>query len=142
VLIRAFARAGAKSPIREQAANLSSQAKYWDSLTYARWGVRTGLGATAFTAAVNVLDKVASLIHLYLATGRVKDVYFSTLWHKRGRDELDPEVLSEIGIGNRGLLALCDLSCDLEQPRHLNELVAHRHTAIHRFRGSRHAHGP
>lgn len=34
---------------------------------------------------------------------------------------------------NRGLLALCDLSCDLDRPTRLNELVGRRHTATHRF---------
>lgn len=38
--------------------------------------------------------------NLYLEAGRVKDVYFSTLWHKRGKKKKDPDVLSEIS-GNR-----------------------------------------
>jgi hypothetical protein len=37
------------------------------------------------------------------------------------------------GRGNRGLMALCDLSCDLEIESPLNELVERRHTATHRF---------
>ncbi len=123
------------APIFEQARMISEKVSFPDSLTYARWGVRTGLGIQAFAAAVNVLDKVAGLVHLYFETGRVRDVYFRTLWHRRGDDTMDHELSSQLtrrGL-NRGLLALCDLSCDIEQETPLNEFIERRHTATHRF---------
>lgn len=92
----------------------------------------------AFTAATNLLDKVAGFVHLYFETGRVRDVYFSSLWHGRDRKKtkkMDGALAAELTKNNfnRGLLALCDLSCDLDRPTRLNELVERRHTATHRF---------
>jgi hypothetical protein len=126
------------SPIREHASEVSAKVKFFDSLSYARWGVRTGLAALAFAAAMNLLDKVAGFVHLYLGTDRVRDVYFRTLWHPRSRggdDVMDSALADELRAGNRGLLALCDLSCDLDFERKtpLAELVELRHTATHRF---------
>ena len=124
-----------ESSIRMHASTLSGQSKFGDSLTYARWGIRTGLGIQAFTAAVNLLDKLASFTHLYLASGvRVRDVYFSTLWRRRSKPtKMDTVLAEELLMGNRGLLALCDLSCELEQSSRLGALHQHRHTATHRF---------
>jgi tetratricopeptide (TPR) repeat protein len=127
-----------ESSIREQTAAASTRTAFLDSLSYARWGVRTGMTMQAFTAATNLLDKVASFVHLYYGTGRVKDVYFSSLWHGRDRKKaktMDGVLAAELtkDIFNRGLLALCDLSCDLDRPTRLNDLVDRRHTATHRF---------
>jgi tetratricopeptide (TPR) repeat protein len=127
-----------ESPIREQAAAASTRTAFLDSLSYARWGVCTGMTMQAFTAATNLLDKVASFVHLYYGTGRVKDVYFSSLWHGRDRKKaktMDGALAVELTKDNfnRGLLALCDLSCDLDRPTRLNDLVDRRHTATHRF---------
>ncbi len=129
-----------ESLIREHAAVVSKRTKYLDSLLYARWGIRTGLAAQAFTGATNLLDKIAGLVHLYFNTSRrTTDVYFRTLWHPRKNrsrpDVMDPELAAQFdgGQGNRGLMALCDLSCDLEQLSAVNELVERRHTATHRF---------
>ncbi len=126
------------SPIREQASNVSSRTRFIDSLSYARWGTRVGMGIQAFTAAANLLDKVASFTHLYLSTGRVKDVYFPSLWHPRNqrrekRMEAPFRHEFEKQSFNRGLLALCDLSCDLERKTRLAELIHRRHAATHRF---------
>jgi hypothetical protein len=123
-----------ESPIKEPASELSKQAVFWDSAEYARWGVATGLAGQALADAVNVLDKVASFVHLYLATSRKPTgVYFNTLWHKRGNEVMDPEIEAEIKEGNFGLLALCDLSCDHERDTPLKEFVERRHAATHRF---------
>lgn len=127
-----------ESPIRGQAAAASTRTAFLDSLSHAQWGVRTGMAMQAFTAATNLLDKVAGFVHLYFGTGRVKDVYFSSLWHGRDRKRaktMDAALATELTKGNfnRGLLALCDLSCDLDRPTRLNELVGRRHTATHRF---------
>jgi tetratricopeptide (TPR) repeat protein len=131
---------GDASPIREQAAAVSTQTKYLDSLRYARWGARTGLAVQAFAAATNLLDKVACFVHLYFETGRkIHTVSFRTLWHPRSQRNkpvvMDPELAAHLVPGgfNRGLSALCDLSCDLEQSTPLNALVERRHSATHRF---------
>jgi tetratricopeptide (TPR) repeat protein len=123
------------TPIYTQARAISEKVNFPDSLTYARWGVRTGMGIQAFGSAVNVLDKVAGFVHMYFQTGRIRDVYFRTLWHRGNRSKMDAELASELtrqGL-NRGLLALCDLSCDIEQETPLNQFIERRHTATHRF---------
>jgi len=126
-----------RSPIYEHARAASARATFLDTLEYGRWGVRTGMLTAAFAAAVNILDKIASYIHLYFDTGRRQtDVYFRSLWHPRSKpDEMDPELIEAISPprGNRGLLALCDLACELERETPLAELVNRRHTATHRF---------
>lgn len=50
-----------ESPIRGQAAAASTRTAFLDSLSHAQWGVRTGMAMQAFTAATNLLDKVAGL---------------------------------------------------------------------------------
>lgn len=126
----------AASPIREHAGEISRRVKFLDSLGYVRWGVRTGMGAQAFTSALNLLDKVAVFVQLYFGTGRVR-LYFRDLWHPRtpkGKaDQMVPAVADELRRGNRGLLALCDLSCELDQDTPLARLVELRNTATHRF---------
>ena len=131
---------GDASPIREQAAAVSARTKYLDSLRYARWGVRTGLATQAFAAATNLLDKVACFVHLYFGTTRkIRTVSFRNLWHPPPQRNkplvMDPELAAHLipGKFNRGLGALCDLSCDLEQETPLNKLIERRHSTTHRF---------
>lgn len=126
-----------RSPIRDHAASVSERVTFLDSLLYARWGVRTGIAIQAFAAATNVLDKTASFVHLYLETARsVRGVSFAALWHEKKGKPMDPELAATLDKPERniGLLALCDLSCDLEQPdTALSRRVDLRHTATHRF---------
>jgi hypothetical protein len=128
-----------RSPIVEQSLELAPRARFLDSLSYARWGPRTGMALQAFTATINALDKIASFVHLYLDIDRKDKVYFRTLWHPRGKRNKPDVMHTEIAEGlrdpecSRGLLALCDLSCDLEQDTSLNKLVERRHAATHRF---------
>jgi tetratricopeptide (TPR) repeat protein len=128
------------TPISEQTSRLRARARMYDSLNYARWGVRTGMALQALTAAINMLDKVASFVHLYLGIQRKPKVYFRTLWHPPARRGTPAVMHTEIANRlardprlNAGLLALCDLSGDLERPTPLNELVERRHAATHRF---------
>ena len=129
-----------RSPISEQTSALRGRARMYDSLAYARWGVRTGMALQAMTAAINMLDKVASFVHHYFGIERKQKVYFRTLWHPpvgKGKPEvMHEEIFSRLkpnAKANPGLLALCDLTGDLERPTPLNELVERRHAATHRF---------
>ena len=131
---------GDASPIREPGAAVSAKTKYLDSLRYARWGARTGVGVQAFAAATNLIDKVACFVHLYFETSRkIRTVSLRNLWHRPPQRNqpivMDPELAAHLAPGafNRGLSALCDLSCDLEQDTPLNDLIERRHSATHRF---------
>jgi len=124
------------SPIREHARAVSRRVYYADPLTYGRYGTRTGIAIQALAGAVDVLDKIAGFVHLYLRTGRQRDVYFSSIARKRRRGSpLTPEIAAAFvkPERNRGLLALCDLSEDLEDDTLLRRLTNLRHTATHRF---------
>jgi tetratricopeptide (TPR) repeat protein len=78
---------GRDAPLREEMEELRKHVVFLDSLEYARFGIRTGIAVQAFTAATNVLDQVASFVHLYLESERrVSDVYFKRLWHRQGRN--------------------------------------------------------
>jgi hypothetical protein len=123
------------SPMREGMASVTRRASYIDNLNYPRGGVRTGIAIQAFAATTNVLDKVASFIHLYFRTARRShNVYFRTLWHPAGSDRMDPELAQALrDQPNRGLIALLDLSCDLEEDTPLARLLRRRNAATHRF---------
>ena len=125
------------APARQHAADLSARSSFYDTLTYGRWGVGTGLAVTALSAATNLLDKVASVVHLYLDTGRdPSGVYFRRFYlqpaKKKHPAEPNPAVSAELEERNFGLLALCDLAGELERPTPLNELLSRRHAATHR----------
>jgi tetratricopeptide (TPR) repeat protein len=126
-----------ETSLREHAAAVSAHASFYDSLTYARWGVGTGLRVAAVAAATNLLDKVAGVAHQYMRTGhRASHAYFRRFGllpaKKNQPDRVDPIVAAELDAGNRGLLALCDLAGELERATPLNHLLARRHAATHR----------
>jgi tetratricopeptide (TPR) repeat protein len=125
------------TPVREHAAEISERASFTDSLTYAKWGVATGLSVNALAAATNLLDKIASVSHLYLGTERKpSSVHFRAFWLEPRKKNVPPRVdrtiADELDNGNPGLLALCDLAGELERPTPLNELIGRRHAATHR----------
>jgi tetratricopeptide (TPR) repeat protein len=132
------------SPIRAQTQVLSARGYFSDTLTYGRWGLQTGMGIQALTAATNTLDKIAGLVHLYFGTERrSKDVAFYGMWHKprtkadKGKPyEVELAFADQLRAGNDGLAAILDLSCEIEGDEHrtpLKEQIARRHAATHRF---------
>ena len=123
-----------ESPIREHARAVTRRTSFLDTLSYARWGTRTGIAVQAYRSAVDVLDKIASFVHLYLQSGRLRDVSFRSLpYAKPSSDELDQTIADAIGSPevNRALMALTDLSSDLDN--HLRQVLQRRHAATHRF---------
>jgi hypothetical protein len=126
---------GHDAPLRDHLDAVRGRVAFLDTLEYARFGVRTGIAVHAFAAATNVLDQVAGFVHLYLGSGRVRDVHFRTLARRRGRTAVDVELAAKLEPQsfNRGLLALCDLAADLDEPTPLADLLERRHTATHRF---------
>ena len=68
------------SPIRGQANTITRRTSFWDSLNYASWGVRPGIGIQALKVTLDTLDTIAAFVHLYLHSGRgVRDIEFRTL---------------------------------------------------------------
>ena len=126
-----------ESTVRTHAAQVSSHASFYDTLSYGRWGVATGLAVTFLAAATNLLDKIASIVHLYLGTARDPNyVYFRGFYlqpaKKKQAAQPDPAIAAELDVPNLGLLALCDLAGELERPTPLEALIRRRHAATHR----------
>ena len=123
------------SDLRHAVEVINQHAGFADTLSYARWGAATGLGLVALAAANNLLDKVAGVTHLYLQTGRER-VYFFEFWLKPAKKktprDVDNVIEQELKNGNRGLLALCDLACELERPGPLKAVKGQRHAVTHR----------
>lgn len=126
-----------QSTIADHAAQVKARTRFVDSLTSARWGLRTGIAVQAFVSTTNLLDKLAVCAHAYFRTGRnPRKIFFRSLWRTKheGQERMEPEFEAAFGRGwNPGLAALCDLATDLEDDTALSRLVAMRHTATHRL---------
>lgn len=122
--------------LREHAASLGSYMTFADTLTYARWGIGTGLRVAALANATNLLDKIAGVAHQYLRTGKSpRHAYmrnFGLLIKPNKPDRIDPPIGTELNEGNRGLLALCDLAGEIGRDTPLNDLLQRRNAATHR----------
>ena len=127
------------SPIQGQAKTITRRTSFWDSLNYAYWGVRPGIGIQALKVTLDTLDTIAAFVHLYLRSGRgVRDIDFRTLpYANRSKKKLAPSLAEALQRPeqNRGLAALFDLSAELEEQSTspLRRLVQRRHAATHRF---------
>lgn len=128
------------SPISAQAKTITRGTSFWDTLNYAYWGVRPGIGIQALKVTIDTLDTIAAFVHLYLRSGRgVRDVEFRTLPYanSRSKKKLAPALAEcfKRPEQNRGLAALCDLSAELDEQSAspLRRLVQRRHAATHRF---------
>ena len=129
------------SPIQEQAKTITRRTSFWDTLNYADWGVRPGIGVQALKVALDTLDTIAVFVHLYFRSGRgVRTIDFRTLPYtsrSKSKKVLAPpfaEALKPPGQ-NRGLAALFDLSAELDEQSisTLGTLVQLRYAATHRF---------
>lgn len=123
-----------ESLVRDHTRKVTRRTSFIDTLTYTRWGTRTGIAVQAHKSAVDVLDKIASFVHLYLDSGRVRNVSFRSLpYAKASVGDLDQTIADAIDApeANRALLALADLSSDLDN--HLEQVLQRRHAATHRF---------
>ena len=127
------------SPIQGQAKTITRRASFWDSLNYAYWGVRPGIGIQTLKVTLDTLDTIAAFVHLYFRSCRgVRDVEFRTLpYANRSKKKLAPSLAEALKRPeqNRGLAALFDLSAELDEQSTspLRRLIQSRHAATHRF---------
>ena len=124
-----------ESPVREHTRAITRRTTFLDTLSYARWGARTGIAVQAYKAAVDLLDKIASFVHLYFDSGRSpRNVSFRKLPYGRSSQTELPKPFAnalQAPENNRGLVALIDLSSDLgERSQKAFQL---RNAATHRF---------
>lgn len=111
---------------------------YADTLDYATYGLKPSVLALAQRACVDVLDKVAVATTEYFALpAGPNPIYFSNRWfaeRKKGQplrwnDALRPH----IDKGNTALIALGELSLDVNKGGALYQKKAFRHSSTHRF---------
>ena len=127
------------SPIEEQAKIITRRMSFWDTLNYADWGVRPGIGVQALKVALDTLDKIAVFVHLYFRSGRgMRDIDLRTLpYIDRSKKKLAPPLAEALKTPeqNRGLAALFDFSAELDEQAKssVRALVQRRHAATHRF---------
>ena len=123
-----------ESPIREHTLAVTRRTSFLDTLSYARWSARTGIAIQAYKTAVDLLDKIASFVHLYFSSGRIRDVSFRNLpYAPKSRNELAEPFANALKCPerNRGLIALIDLSSELDERS--QKAFQHRNAATHRF---------
>lgn len=130
-----------ESPIREHTSSVSRRTWFSDTANYAAWGVRVGMATQALRAAVDLLDKIAVFVHLYFRTSRsARGVTFADFPYTNSkRKEIEPTLAcvlnAPVANWNKGLIALIDLSSELEEQSNsrLRALMQYRNAATHRF---------
>lgn len=125
--------------LRDHTSSISDRVAFFDTLGSAQWGVSPGLLVSALASATNLLDKVASVAHLYLRTGQpAGSSYFRNFGFvgiRRGQSpsRVHATVANELEAHNYGMRALFDLACELERrDAPLPQLFARRNAATHR----------
>lgn len=108
---------------------------YADTLDYAIYGGLPAQLTLAQRASLDLLDRVAVAANEYLKAGiEAHKVDFRNFWTTTKRhQDWRPEVGSEVVAGNRGVLALADLSFDLDEGGYLSDYRELRNLGTHRF---------
>ena len=111
---------------------------YADTLDYAIYGIMPSLLALSQRACIDVLDKIAAATTEYFnVPGNVKIVYFWSRWFddpQKGRPlAWHPSLRPHIDRGNSAIIALADVSVDLNEDGFLIRKKAFRHSSTHRF---------
>ena len=111
---------------------------YTDTLDYAVYGIVPSLLSLAQRACIDVLDKIAAATTEYFTIpGNAKVVYFWSRWFENPREgppfvwhsSLQPH----IDRGNTAIVALADISFDIDEGGFLVRKKAFRHSSTHRF---------
>ncbi len=110
---------------------------YMDTLDYAVYGIVPSLLSLAQRACIDLLDKIAAASTEYFAIpDNVKVIYFSNRWfHDSRRRPLvwHPSLRPHIDKGNTALIALAEMSLDIDEQGFLVRKKAFRHASTHRF---------
>ena len=111
---------------------------YTDTLDYAVYGIVPSLLSLAQRACIDVLDKIAAATTEYFAIpGNVKVVYFWSRWFDNPREGppfvWHSSLRPHIDEGNTAIVALADISFDIDEGGFLVRKKAFRHSSTHRF---------
>jgi len=111
---------------------------YSDTLDYARYGIHTSLLSLSQRSCIDLLDKVAVATSEYLGLpDPPRSITFLKRWFEdRKEEELrawQHPIGEEIRYGNTALIALSEVSGDIEAGGFLEEKRAIRNSSTHRF---------
>jgi len=111
---------------------------YTDTLDYAVYGIVPSLLSLAQRACIDVLDKIAAATTEYFSIpGNVKVVYFWSRWFDNPREGppfvWHSSLRPHIDSGNTAIIALADISFDIDEGGFLVRKKAFRHSSTHRF---------
>jgi len=125
------------SPINKHSQAISKRVSYWDTASYARFSARTGLVVQAHRAAVDLLDKIAAFVHLYLSSNQVRGQFTFDKLASLSKGRLPAYLADALGPPelNQGLMALLDLQMELREdpPSRLRQRTIRRHSSTHTF---------
>jgi tetratricopeptide (TPR) repeat protein len=111
---------------------------YTDTLDYAVYGIVPSLLSLAQRACIDVLDKIAAATTEYFCIpGNVRVVYFWSRWFDNPREGppfvWHSSLRPHIDKGNTAIVALADISFDIDEGGFLMRKKAFRHSSTHRF---------
>jgi hypothetical protein len=130
-----------ENPPEAHLADRTKTAFYVDTLDYAKWDLRTGLAAMAFSSATNLTDKIGTLLVLWLNLPRnpneVNDRNWCFAKSKSQPAPIEP-VLDALMSQHRnrmpGLLGLVDMAQEeAAEPRTVGTSRRIRNASVHRF---------
>lgn len=110
--------------------------RYADTLDYACYGVATASLALAQRACVDILDKLAIALRLYLGEAKPDDhATFLNSFFERGTEPRGwkAPIREEIESGNRGVLAIAEMAADVAHEGYLQPKRKLRNASTHRF---------
>lgn len=109
-------------------------ATYANTLDEAVYGQGPAELTLAQRAALDLLDRLAVMVNEYLEIGiDPRRVTFKGLWTVNKHAEWRPAIRDEVAKGNRSILALADLSFDLDDGGYLFPFKSLRNAGTHRF---------
>jgi hypothetical protein len=118
--------------------DIPESGKYTDTLDYARYGVKYSMLTLAQRSCLDLLDKVAVASSEYLSLpGNPNFINFAKRWFEPRKTGIpiswQPEIKSAISKGNRALIAISEVSEDLNASGFLHAKRTIRNSSTHRF---------
>ncbi len=112
--------------------------KYSDTLDYARYGIRSSMLTLAQRACLDLLDKVAVAASEYLGLpGIPSRIAFTNRWFESRKSGApltwQPGIQARILQGNTALIAISEVSGDIDAGGFLQQKRAMRNSSTHRF---------
>ena len=118
--------------------SLPETGKYFDTLDYANYGIQESILILAQRSCLDILDKIAVAVTEYLKIpGDTTKIYFSNRWFKKRSEgmplEWQPQIHNAIIKGNTALIAISEVSMDINQGGYLKGMKTLRNSSTHRF---------